>query len=261
MPALDARIDELFTAPLAEFTAARNALAKSLHGDDAAQVKALKKPTVVAWAVNQVYWRARDVFNRVIETGGRVRKAQIAALEGKTVDPRAAAAAHRDAIAAAVNEAERLAAGEGSHPSPNALTRTFEALSLAPNPPAPFGRLSSELQPAGFEALAGVTPKARPHVAAPARAPEPAEARRPTHASHAGTHASAERRAAEEARRLEAEAKQRAAEQRRREAGIRKAEAALARAQSAERMAHDAWLRAQKAVDDARQRLVDAKSR
>jgi len=37
--------------------------------------------------------------------------------------------------------------------------------------------------------------------------------------------------------------------------------AALARAQAAERMAHDAWLRAQKEVDDARQRLTQAKSR
>jgi hypothetical protein len=62
--ALDAKIDDLYKLPLSEFTSARNALAKTLGKDDGAKiVKALEKPTVVPWAVNQVYWRApRLVF-------------------------------------------------------------------------------------------------------------------------------------------------------------------------------------------------------
>jgi hypothetical protein len=255
---VDTRIDELFAGPLAEFTAARNALAKTLTGDAAKRVKSLRKPTVVAWAINQLYWHGRRLFDRVVDTGERVRKSQIAALEGKPVDVREATSAHRDAIAAAVKEAERLAARTGSHPSPDALMRTLEALSLSPTPPEPFGRLTDELQPAGFEALLGISPKA-----GALRHPTPSSARPRSHeAAKRPTEDAAALRAAAaaEARRFAAEEKQREAEARRREADIRKAEAALARAQAAERMAHDAWLRAQTEVDEARQRLTRAKT-
>src|SRR5262245_20176347 len=155
---LDKHIDELYKEPLATFTSARNALAKSLTGDEAKRVKALAKPTVVPWAANQVYWRARATYDRLLKSGERLRKAQIAALEGKSSDVRTATDQHRRAIADAVKEAERLAAAEGSKPAPDALMRTFEALSLAAEPPEPHGHLTEALQPAGFEALAGVTP-------------------------------------------------------------------------------------------------------
>ena len=51
-------IDRLYALPLEEFTHERDELAKRLRkdgdGDSAAAVKALKKPSVAAWAVNQV---------------------------------------------------------------------------------------------------------------------------------------------------------------------------------------------------------------
>jgi hypothetical protein len=255
VPSLDDQIDRLFAGPLAGFTAARNTLAKSLKGDDAARVKALTKPAIVAWAVNQVYWHARPIFDRLIESGRRLRKAQVAALEGKAADVRGATAAHRDALAAAAKEAERLAAAHGSHPPPDAVTRTLEALSLAPDAHAP-GRLTEPLQPAGFEALAGLSP---------------AGSRGAAHAAHTGggtaahakpeSPARARAAAAAEARRAAEEEKEQEAEARRREADIRKAEAALARAQAAERRAHEAWLDAQREVDEARQALTRSRSR
>ena len=58
--------------PLADFTSSRNALAKSLSGDEAKRVKALAKPTLVPWAVNQVYWRARSVYERLLKAGDRL---------------------------------------------------------------------------------------------------------------------------------------------------------------------------------------------
>ena len=82
MASLDSQIDALYQKPLDEFTAARNALAKSTAGADAAQVRKLAKPTVVPWAVNQIYWHARPVFDRLRATGERLRAAQIAALKG-----------------------------------------------------------------------------------------------------------------------------------------------------------------------------------
>jgi hypothetical protein len=155
---LDAEIDSLYQAPLDRFVSARNALAKSLKGDD--RVRALAKPTVVAWAVNQVYWRARAAYERLVKNGERLRTAQIAALEGKKADVAGAGAAHRQAIADAVSQAQKLAAAAGAAPDADALMRTFETLSLAATPPDRPGRLVGALQPAGFEALAGVTPAA-----------------------------------------------------------------------------------------------------
>jgi len=163
---LSEQIDDLYRGSLADFTAARNALVKAERGADASRLRKLAKPTVVAWAVNQVYWHARKIYDQLIKSGERLRKAQIAALEGKSADVRAAGETHRRAIADAVKEAERLAAASGSKPAPDALMRTFEALSLAVEPPEAPGRLTKELRPAGFEALTGVTPLAPP-------APEP----------------------------------------------------------------------------------------
>jgi hypothetical protein len=215
---LDREIDDLFQLPLAEFTRARNALIKTVRGADATRVRTLGKPTVVAWAVNQVYWRARATFDRLMKAGDRLRHAQIAALTGKSADLRDANDAHRTALGDAVKEAERIASNAGSHPAPDALMRTFEALSLAKDPPEHPGRLSGALQPAGFEALAGVTPTVRPKTYQP-------------------TAAEQRKRAADE--------KKRAAEEKKRAAEIKKAEAALARAREKMRAAQEALRRTQ----------------
>lgn len=79
-------IDELYALPLGDFTGARNDLEKRLRKegqrDEAAEVKALRKPTVPAWALNQAARRhAKDVA-RLIETGRRVRSAQEKLLGG-----------------------------------------------------------------------------------------------------------------------------------------------------------------------------------
>lgn len=51
---LQAELDRLYSLPLDEFTAARNDIAKGAEGDAAKTVKALKKPSVAAWAINQL---------------------------------------------------------------------------------------------------------------------------------------------------------------------------------------------------------------
>ena len=253
MSALDDKIDDLYKLPLDEFTAARNALAKSLGGDDGKRVKALAKPNLVPWAVNQVYWRARGTYDRLLKAGERLRKAQIAALEGRSADVRGATDAHRHAIADAVAEAGRLAGEHGSKPSPDALTRTFEALSIAPEPAEPHGRLTEAMQPAGFEALAGVTPKksegrrqkseveggrsqGKKADAKPAGSPETKPSR-------------AELRAIEKAEKERAEQEAAAREH---DAALKKADAAVARAEANEKLARATWERAHDALLDAR---------
>jgi hypothetical protein len=189
MPALDTQIDDLYRQPLNAFVAARSALAKSLAGADAQRVRSLAKPTIVPWAVNQVYWRARPVFDAAMTTGAQLRKVQVAALEGRTADVRAATEKHRYAVAAAVTEAVRLASAAGLKPSPDALMRTFEALSLAQTPAEAPGRLTQPLKPSGFEALGGLklkpiaTPTAAQTVAAKRTAKQELEARRKAEAA------------------------------------------------------------------------------
>lgn len=273
MSALDAKIDDLYRLPLGEFTLARNALAKSLTGDEAKRVRKLEKPTVVPWVVNQVYWRSRSTYDRLMKSGERLRTAQIAALEGRAADVRAASEAHRRAISEAAAEAERLAATSGLKPGVDALARTFESLSLATSVPETPGRLTQPLQPAGFEALLGVTPaegggeereereeqvrrtksevrrsgKLEVVKSGGGRQTPNAEPRTPND----------ERKARAAAIAAEQEAARVAAEQKRHEAAVKAAEAELTRVESIEHEARAAWERAHDELLAARQALTD----
>ena len=263
MSALDAKIDDLYRLPLAEFTAARNALAKSLSKNDAQLIKALAKPTVVPWAVNQLYWHARATYDRLMKSGEKLRAAQIAALEGRAADVRAASESHRRAISEAVAEAERLASASGAKPGAEPLARTFESLSLATSAPGPPGRLTDALQPAGFEALAGLgnlelgTQKSE----LKSRKLELAE-RRTTNAEPRASNGERrtpndERLANAAAKAAEKEAARAAAERQKHEAAVKDAEAQLERVQTAERTARENWERAHDDLLAARQALTD----
>lgn len=253
---LDPQIDHLYQQPLDAFTSARNALAKTLSGADAARVRTLVKPTVVPWAVNQVFWHARGVLDRLRKSGERVRTAQIAALKGRTSDLRGATDAHRQAIADAVAQAVRLAGAAGSHPGADELSRTLEALSLAPEWPEAPGRLTRPLQPAGFEALAGI-PVAAPPATPESRtsAPRAAHTKQndPPRQGPAGGQETerAERADENEAARLRAEAAQEA-----RERAEAAALADLHRAAAAEAQARAAWEHAKRELEAAARALA-----
>jgi hypothetical protein len=249
VPSLDAQIDELYQLPLSAFTSARNQLAKSLGGDAARRIRRLTKPTVVPWSVNQLYWRARPVYDRLLKTGRALREAQIAALTGRGGDPKKASSAHRSALADAVTHAVALAAPHGLRPGEDDLARTLEALSLAPSHPEEPGRLTQPLQPAGFEALVGVAP-AGPVV----RRHEPAATRKAA-VNKAATSKKAADAAEEERRRALEEARRRA------EAEVAAAERDLARARTREASARSALQDAEQATRDAERALAEARSR
>ncbi len=165
---LDEAIDALYRLPPGEFTPARNALAKAQAAGEARdQVRRLEKPTAVPWAVNQLYWQARPVFDRLIEAGAALRAAQIDALEGRANRAPKATLTHRQAVAEAVRRAIALAATVELRPPEEPLTRMLEALSTAPHLPAAPGRFTVVMQPSGFEAVAGVAPTGPKPQAAP----------------------------------------------------------------------------------------------
>ena len=161
-------IDALFYLPLTEFTAARNALATRLkkagRTEDAERVKALAKPSIPAWAVNQLYRTHRIAFDRLLESGERFRKAQTAQLSGKSADIRGPLEARRAALSELTGYAAQILTEAGSAAAPDTMRRvttTLEALSTyagIPDTPQP-GRLLDDVQPPGFEALAALVPR------------------------------------------------------------------------------------------------------
>lgn len=242
---VEAEIDALYRLPLQDFVAARNALAKSVTGTERTRVRSLEKPTVAAWAVNQLYWRDRKTFEQLVRAGTALRDAQLAVLKGRSADVRAAGGGHRTAIADAVQRTIAVTRAEGQSIDADAITKTLEALSLGSD--AIPGRLIKPLQPAGFEALAGVKVAARP-------VPAKEHHERPGSSSEPKTAAKAESEHPAASRR--AEAARRAAEKR--DAATRRAlERAVERARQDEARARRRLEEAQKKLADAELRLRD----
>lgn len=157
-------VDRLYELPLEEFTAARNELAKRL-GDPS--FKQLKKPSVPAWAVNQLARRREVDVRRLLRAGEQLEQAQRDAVSGG--DQRAfesARGVERDAVRRLRSEAADLLEA-GGHPAGDAtlerVTRTLHAGSATQEGRAALreGRLTEELEPQGFDALVGVKPSPR----------------------------------------------------------------------------------------------------
>lgn len=157
---IGAEIDALFQLSLAEFTGARNALAKHLRNEgrtlDAERVKALVKPSAPAWAVNQLYWQDPKAIERLLTLGERIRKAQTGQL--KNADLRALIEEKKQMTMALLTKAAAILEEEGHAASPDAMRRvsaTLESLAAWGNtdgvPRA--GRLTADLDPPGFDTL------------------------------------------------------------------------------------------------------------
>lgn len=147
-------VDQLFQLPLNEFTAARNALAKRAGGKRD-EIRALTKPPLAAWAVNQLYWQHREIYTDLVRAATDMRNAHKAVIEGKRGDLRSAGREHELALETAskatiaILEASGNAVTEGTRQS---VINTLRALP-ATEPP---GRLTQTLSPGGFEMLAGI---------------------------------------------------------------------------------------------------------
>ena len=164
---MEDEIDALFKLPLGEFTPARNALAARLkkagQQAQADAAKALPKPSVAAWVVNQLFWRHREEFDRLIEAGDRFRQAQSKRQTHNSAGMRELLEARRDAQAELVRIATAVLQEAGSSGARDMLRRvtgTLEALATYGSlPDAPrAGRLTAEVEPPGFDVLAGLLP-------------------------------------------------------------------------------------------------------
>jgi hypothetical protein len=153
--------DALYGLPLEEFVAERDALAKRLRadrdGEGAARVKALRRPTIAAWAVNQAVRTQVKDARELDAAGAALRKAQTALLEGKgnPADLRTATERERAAVDRLVGAARGLLSGSGRPMTDAVLHDVTETLHAAAGDDETraavlAGRLDRERRPAGL---------------------------------------------------------------------------------------------------------------
>jgi hypothetical protein len=155
--AVDPEVDALFDLPADAFVAARDALAKARRaaGDRpaAAAIKQLRRPTLSAWALNQLARRHGDDVRTLVDQGAALAAAQEQALAGADVDLRAAGRARTETLRRLARAAEAELAGQGSPAHRDEVVATLTAASVDPASADLLldGRLSEPLEtPAGF---------------------------------------------------------------------------------------------------------------
>ena len=142
----------LYRSTQESFVAERKRLAAELKAggdkEGAARLAKMARPSLSAWAVNQLWWQARPLFDELLSSSERLRKGD-----------RNASSAQRTALAALRARAAALLE-QGGHAATDAtlrrVTTTLSALAAIGGfePDAP-GALSADRDPPGFEAMDG----------------------------------------------------------------------------------------------------------
>lgn len=163
------RIDGLYGLSREEFTGARNALARELQKagrkDDAEEVRALKKPSLSAWAVNQLARRHPQEVAGLVKAGDALRKAQRDVLAGKKdADVREASRAQHELADELVDAARAILEKTGTRATPITAQRISGTLRAASSDPVAAkllrqGRLSEDVESVGFGPLLHVAPQ------------------------------------------------------------------------------------------------------
>ena len=278
---LEADIDRLYGVPLDEFVAERDQLAKRLNkeGDReaGARIKALRKPTVGAWALNQAVRRRRKETAALLATGGRLREAQDALLSGGDPSELRKATKEERTLTSAIADCAEAIASEAGKSGPALRDRvraTLHAAALDEEARIELetGRFSREREAVGLGAFDAAGGSAPAPTRSPARKPpvrkreRPATkpARAPKRAAAPPDDAGAGRKAApREARaagRKPAPREDRAAarEAAAREARLAEAERVLSDAREAHEAAVAEHSTALAALESARETLRDA---
>jgi hypothetical protein len=250
--ALEQAADELYGLPPDEFTAARDALVKQLRADKerelANQVKALRKPTVAAWALNQLVRNRRKDVERLLAAGDELRAAQEELVaSGDRSGFQKAAAKERELVATLARDAAALAAEAGvgtSQGLEEKFVATLHAAALDEEVAAELGagRVLRERQ--AVTGFGGIELGAAPSKPGPKRAEKPAKPSKDNAAKR-------KRQQAEEAK---ARQELSAARLEERSAGRERDAAAKAAARAADRLA-----KAEERAAEAARRLEEAR--
>jgi hypothetical protein len=259
MDAMD--FDQLYGLPLDQFVAERGALVKALRADgdrgQAAEVAALRKPSVAAWAVNQLVRTQRRAVDDLFAAGDTLRDVQAEVMAGRQ-DARAlrdAAGDERAAVDALVQSARGLLTADGDGLSPSVIDRVADTLHAAAldddaRGAVDEGRLERELRHVGLGAGGLVAPGPAKRSARP----EQGHAAKPRDRGKRDDDAAKRRTDAKRAARERADARRAA---RSAEADARREADRAARAL---KIAQERRERAAEALTDAEEELADATS-
>jgi hypothetical protein len=157
---VDEVTDRLYALPPEEFTQARNEAERELRRagerEQADQVKALRKPSAAAGAVNRLVRSHRDQVEAFLEAAAKLRDAQVAG---------------KGDLASAV-QAERIALDELVALGGQSVRRTLEAAAVDDDIARDLlaAQLAREPEPAGFGTLLAHTESATAKPAAKAKA-------------------------------------------------------------------------------------------
>jgi hypothetical protein len=243
--------DALYELDPSEFTAARNALVKRLRADkrrdEATAVAGLKRPSPVAWALNQLARRSPQVIEAALDAVEELQAATDAAVAGEPGNLRPATTAERAATDDVVDLA-REHLGTRTEGLRQAIVGTLRAAGADPDVAATLraGTLSTEHDPAGFgfgSDLGGFEAAA---AALPAAKPKAAKKTAPTRTSSSSTDDAAAEKAATTARAEAAKEAERLART------AERLEQAADRAERTAQVADDGASLAEEAARDAR---------
>src|SRR5215208_6741288 len=173
--------EELYDLRPGEFTHARDERAKALRKEgrrnEADAVKALRKPTVPAWALNQLARRQPKEVERLVAAGEELRAAQEELLAGGDRKAfQSAAAKEREQVAKLSAEAADLAAEAGERATPGLkekIAATLHAAALDDETAEELGagRLLREREAIGGFGAMTAAPPPRPTPSAARRQP------------------------------------------------------------------------------------------
>jgi len=216
---LEEAAERLYGVDLDEFGPERTRLVKELRAEgrreDAAQVGKLRKPTIAAWALNQLVRRNRREIDLLLHAGHRLRQAQAGVVRGGERDSfEQARQTEAEAVRVLAGEAEALLRSErggASEAVVDQVVRGLRAAAVSDEGREHLSRGDFVRPPegeSGFELLSGL-------VGELPKRPPPAKQRR------------------DDARRAKAELQEARRRLREAEAGLRDAEAEVRRAERA----------------------------
>lgn len=147
--------------PLEEFVGARTSFAKTMRDagrrDEARDLAALRKPSVAAWAVNQLVRSQAGAIRKLLRAGDELQRIQSELLAGKADRERLprAVSDERQAVDELLERARGLLTSAGQELSPTTLDRVAATLHAAAveadaRSAVEAGRLEHELEHAGL---------------------------------------------------------------------------------------------------------------
>ncbi len=165
---LDEAIDEVYGAGLDAFVPLRSKLVRELRAqgdqEEAEQLAKLRKPTVFAWALNQLARHERRDVDLLLDAGHRLREAQAGVLRGADrAEFERARQSEKDALRRLEQAAGKLLAKERGSAASGLLQQISSTLRTAAvseegRELLARGRFVAPLESEGFGALAGLAP-------------------------------------------------------------------------------------------------------